>query len=89
MNIIEKEIAKRQEIIDSKAEKLAKAEELKKEAEALELEALAIETEVLEAEIEELKGFLPEVETTEEVGTVEKAPKMEGRSMIMIVVPKN
>jgi len=25
----------------------------------------------------------------EEVGTVEKAPKMEGRSMIMIVVPKN
>ena len=66
MNIIEREIAKRQEIIDSKAEKLAKAEELKKEAEALELEALAIDTEVLEAEVEELKTFLPAVEETEE-----------------------
>lgn len=62
MNIIEREIAKRQEIIDSKAEKLAKAEELKKEAEALEVEAVEINTEVLEAEIVELKTFLPVVE---------------------------
>ena len=71
MNIIEREIAKRQEIIDSKAEKLAKAEELRKEAEALELEALEIDTECLTAEIVEFKTFLPvveeEVEKEEEV----------------------
>ena len=71
MNIIEREIAKRQEIVNSKAEKLAKAEELKKEAEALEIEALDIDTEVLEAEIIELKTYLPvvekEVENEEEV----------------------
>lgn len=65
MNIIEREIAKRQAVIDSKAEKLARAEELKKEAEELEIEALNIETEVLEAEIVELKTYLPVVETEE------------------------
>ena len=69
MNIIEREIAKRQEIIDGKAEKLATAEELRKEAEELEAEALAVDVEVYVAEIEELKSFLPvvEEEVTEEV----------------------
>lgn len=72
MNIIEREIAKRQEIIDGKAEKLAKAEELRKEAEELELEALAVDVDVYVAEIEELKSFLPvvEEEVAEEVTEV-------------------
>ena len=65
MNIIEREIAKRQAVIESKAEKFAKADELRKEAELLENEALTIETDVLEAEIVELKTYLPVVETEE------------------------
>lgn len=73
MNIIEREIAKRQAIIDSKAEKFARAEELRKEAEALENEALAIETDVLEAEIVELKTFLPSVEEPVDVENEEIA----------------
>ena len=42
MSIIEREIEKRQAIIDSKEEKIAKAAELRQEAEQLEAEALAI-----------------------------------------------
>lgn len=66
MNIIEKEIAKRKEIIQSKNEKLEKAKEFKKVAEELENEALAINTDFLLEEIMELEAFLPQKETSEE-----------------------
>lgn len=59
-NIIEREIAKRQDVIDSKAEKEAKLVELKDEVVALEEEIGSIDTTVLEAEIEELKTYLEE-----------------------------
>ena len=62
MSIIDVEIAKRQAIIDSKEEKLAKAVSLREEADVLESEALAIDTTVLTAEIEELATYLPHVE---------------------------
>ena len=69
MTIIEIEIAKRQEIIDGRDAKIARAEDLKKELEALEVEVAGIDVEKLVAEIEELKSFLPvvEEEVTEEV----------------------
>ena len=58
MNIVEKEIAKRQVIVDSKAEKVAELEELKTRVAELEAEIAEIHTEELEAEIEELKEVL-------------------------------
>lgn len=68
-NIIEREIAKRQDVIDSKAEKEARLVELKDEVIALEEEIASIDTTVLEAEIEELKTYLEEevVEGSENV----------------------
>ena len=57
---LEREIAKRQDVIDSKAEKEAKLIELKDEVVALEEEIASIDTTVLEAEIEELKTYLEE-----------------------------
>lgn len=60
MNIIEKEIAKRQEVIDSKVEKEARIENLKSEIVALLDEVAAIDVETLEAEIVELKSYLVE-----------------------------
>ena len=65
MTIIERELAKRQEIIDGKAEKIAKAEDLRKELEALEVEIAGIDTENLVAEIEELRTYLPHEEEPE------------------------
>lgn len=59
-NIIEREIAKRQEVIDAKAEKEARLVELKDEVVVLEEEIASIDTTVLEAEIEELKTYLEE-----------------------------
>ena len=70
MSIIDVEIAKRQAIIDSKEEKLAKAVSLREEADVLEGEALAIDTTVLSAEIEELATYLPH-ETDESEENVE------------------
>lgn len=68
-NIIEREIAKRQEVIDAKAEKEARLVELKDEVVVLEEEIASIDTTVLEAEIEELKTYLEEevVEGSENV----------------------
>lgn len=62
MSIIDIEIAKRQAIIDSKEEKLIKAEALRQEANTLEEEAIAIDTTVLTAEIKELETYLPHIE---------------------------
>lgn len=66
MSIIDIEIAKRQAIIDSKEEKLAKAVSLREEADTLENEALAIDTTALSAEIEELSTYLPHIEDDNE-----------------------
>ena len=59
-NIIEREIAKRQEVIDAKSEKEARLIELKDEVATLEEEVASIDTTVLEAEITELKTYLEE-----------------------------
>ena len=66
MSIIDIEIAKRQAIIDSKEEKLAKAVALREEADSLENEAFSIDTDVLTAEIEELATYLPQPEEDDE-----------------------
>ena len=70
-NIIEREIAKRQEVIDAKAEKEARLVELKDEVVALEEDIASIDTTVLEAEIAELKTYLEE-EVVEDSGNVEE-----------------
>lgn len=61
-NIIEREIAKREALITSKADKEAEIEKLKEQVASLEEEVKAIDTPVLEAEIEELKTYLPKDE---------------------------
>ena len=71
MSIIDVEIAKRQAIIDSKEEKLAKAVALREEADTLENEALEIDTTTLSAEIEELATYLPKIEEENTEETVE------------------
>ncbi len=71
MNIIEKEIAKRQAIIDGKAEKIAKREELQQEIAKLDDEIAKIDIETLQAEIEELKTFLPQEIVSEDQTIVE------------------
>lgn len=63
MNIIEREIAKRQEIVDAKAEKIARIAELQEEIARLQAEVDATDVTVLEADIEELKSYLPVPET--------------------------
>lgn len=70
-NIIEREIAKRQDVIDAKAEKEARLVELKDEVATLEEEVASIDTTVLEAEIAELKTYLEE-EVVEGSGNVEE-----------------
>lgn len=73
MTIIEREIAKRQEIIDGKAEKIARAEDLRNELEALEIEIAGIETETLALEIAELMTYLPHEDEPAEAVTEEVA----------------
>lgn len=58
MNIIEKEIKKRQDLITSKADKEAEAERRENELAALRQAILGINVEVLTAEIEELQAYL-------------------------------
>lgn len=77
MNIIEREIAKRQEVIDNKAEKIAKAEELRTALAILDAEIAQIDTDVLAAEIEELKTFLPKEDVADEP-IVETEPIVDG-----------
>ena len=66
MSIIEREIEKRQAIIDSKDEKINELAELRVKAENLEAEIAGIDTDVLVAEIEELKSYLPKPEEPED-----------------------
>lgn len=61
-NIIEREIAKREALITSKADKEAEIVILKEQIASLEEEVEAIDTPTLEAEIEELKTYLPKDE---------------------------
>lgn len=65
MSIIEREIEKRQAIIDSKEAKINELAELRVKAETLEAEIASIDTNVLVAEIEELKSYLPKPEEPE------------------------
>lgn len=65
MSIIEREIEKRQAIIDGKDAKIADLADLRARAEALEVEIAGIDTEFLAAEIAELRTYLPVPETTE------------------------
>lgn len=65
MSIIEREIEKRQAIIDGKEAKINELAELRIKAETLEAEIASIDTDVLVAEIEELKSYLPKPEETE------------------------
>lgn len=58
MNIIEREIKKRQDLITSKADKEAEAERRENELAALRQAILGINVEVLTAEIEELQAYL-------------------------------
>lgn len=58
MNIIEREIKKRQDLIASKADKEAEAERRENELAALRQAILGINVEVLTAEIEELQAYL-------------------------------
>ena len=62
MSIIEREIEKRQAIIDSKEEKISELAELKIKVETLEKEIFEINTELLVEEIAELKSYLPQTE---------------------------
>lgn len=64
MGIIEREIEKRQAVIDSKADKEHRLEELKTEFDALQAEIAEIDVETLNAEIEELSTYLPHTEET-------------------------
>ena len=73
MNIIEKEIAEREELIAAKAVKLREAEELLLKASVLKDEADAIDADKLNAEIIELKGYLP-VSAEDVVASVEETP---------------
>lgn len=59
-NIIEREIAKRQDVIDSKVEKIARVDELKAEIDVLVAEIEMIDVDTLVAEIDELKTYLAE-----------------------------
>lgn len=59
-NIIEREIAKRQDVIDSKVEKIARVDELKAEIDVLVDEIEMIDVDTLVAEIDELKTYLAE-----------------------------
>lgn len=65
MSIIEREIEKRQAIIDSKETKINELAELRIKAEELEAEIVSIDTDVLVTEIEELKSYLPKPEEPE------------------------
>ena len=66
MSIIEREIEKRQAIIDSKEAKINELAELRVKAENLEAEIASIDNDVLVAEIEELKSYLPKPEEPED-----------------------
>ena len=67
MNIIEREIKEREDIIGSVDVKASRVEELEKELATIKHELSLIDVDALTAEIEELKTYLPkpEVEVTE------------------------
>lgn len=65
-NIIEREIERREALIEAKAAKEDEALALEVRAIALREEAAGIDTIMLESEIEELKEFLPAPEVLDE-----------------------
>ncbi|HHW91039.1 MAG TPA: hypothetical protein GX745_09080 [Clostridiales bacterium] len=62
MNIVEREINRREALIQTRENKLAEAEELLARAAALKAEYEPISVDTLLAEIEELKTYLPQME---------------------------
>lgn len=58
MSIIEREIEKREELIEKKKDAIARATALRAEADEAEKLAASINVDELNAEIEELKGYL-------------------------------
>lgn len=73
MSIIEREIEKRQVVINDKEAKVNELVELKAKVEALEIEVANIDIDVLVSEIEELKTYLPKPETVEVVENIEQS----------------
>ena len=59
MNIIEKEIARREALIEEKEVKEEKILDLEEQLRELRQEAAVIDPEQLEREIDELRGYLP------------------------------
>jgi len=59
LTIIDKEITKRENLIDEKTAKAEEAKALRAKADLLDNEASNIDIDVLRAEVEELKGYLP------------------------------
>ena len=66
MSIIEREIAERQEALDTHGENVALLEEAKAKVAELEKAVAEFDAETLIAEIEELKTYLPHEEVVEE-----------------------
>lgn len=64
MNIIEREIKKREELIAKRAENLEKIEKLKKECEEIKVDEL-------QKDIEELKTYLPKPDEQEQEQAVD------------------
>jgi hypothetical protein len=62
MTIIEKEIAKREAIIQEWADNVAKLELMKSEMSALEAEIASVDVKTLQDEVDELKTYLPQPE---------------------------
>lgn len=58
MNIIEREIMKRRELIEQKSAKLAEAQDLRAKADSLAVESNAIDEGALYADIAELESYI-------------------------------
>lgn len=75
-SIIEKEIERRERLIDENEEKIKIAAELKKRAEELEMEFAAFDESAVRAEIEELETYLPKPEPAPETNDTSESPEI-------------
>ena len=73
-SIIEREIERRENLINENEEKARTAAELKKRAAELELEVEAFDESTLLAEIEELETYLPKPEPAPEPEATSESP---------------
>lgn len=65
MNIIEKEIERREKLISDNSEKIERIAKLTAEADELQKEVIAFDEAVIRVEIEELKTYLVSEETVD------------------------